>query len=550
MEKPWLQQYPPEIPATVEIPETPLFHLLDEGAKKHGARTALIFLGKKISYSELHQLVEHFASGLTRLGLQKGDRVSIMLPNMPQFVIAFYAALKVGATIVQTNPLYTEHELEEILKDSGAQTLITLDRFYPKVRHVREKLKLKNLILSRVEDFLPWAKKILLRLKWKITREPLLVMPPEPDAYDFMKLLEEPASPRPTIAINPREDVALLQYTGGTTGTPKGAMLTHTNLMANAMQNRAWYPRAREGQETVLAVAPFFHVYGMTVAMNLPLSYGSTLVLIPRFDIDELLKAIDRYKPTIFPGVPTLYIAINHHPKAKRYDLSSLRECISGSAPLLADVREKFEQLTGATLVEGYGLSEASPVTHSNLLDGKQVEGSIGIPLPNTEAMILNLETGKPAAIGESGELLVRGPQIMKGYWNKPEATQAAITPEGWLRTGDIATMNEEGYFFIVDRLKDMINCSGLKVYPREVEEILHQHPKVREAAVVGVPDAYRGETVKAVIVPQPNETLTEREIAEFCAQQLAKYKIPKLIEFRTELPKSAVGKILKRNLK
>ncbi|MBI3460454.1 long-chain fatty acid--CoA ligase, partial [Candidatus Acetothermia bacterium] len=528
----------------------PLFHLLDEGAKKHGARTALIFFGKKISYSELHQLVEHFASGLTRLGLQKGDRISIMLPNMPQFVIAFYAALKVGATVVQTNPLYTEHELEEILKDSGAQTLITLDRFYPKVRHVREKLKLKNLILSRVEDFLPLAKKILLRLKWKITREPILTMPSEPEAYDFMKLLSEPASPRPTISINPREDVALLQYTGGTTGTPKGAMLTHTNLMANAMQNRAWFPRAREGKETVLAVAPFFHVYGMTIAMNLPLSYGSTLVLIPRFDIDELLKAIDRYKPTIFPGVPTLYIAINHHPKAREYDLSSLRECISGSAPLLVDVRERFEQLTGATLVEGYGLSEASPVTHSNLLDGKQVEGSIGIPLPNTDAMILNLETGKPATIGESGELLVRGPQIMKGYWNKPEATQATITPDGWLRTGDIATMNEDGYFFIVDRLKDMINCSGLKVYPREVEEILHQHPKIREAAVLGVPDSYRGETVKAVIVPQPNETLTEREITEFCAQQLAKYKIPKLIEFRTELPKSAVGKILKQNLK
>ena len=300
----------------------------------------------------------------------------------------------------------------------------------------------------------------------------------------------------------------------------------------------------------MLAVAPFFHVYGMTIAMNLPLSYGSTLVLIPRFDIDELLKAIDRYKPTIFPGVPTLYIAINNHPKVHQYNLSSLRECISGSAPLLAEVREKFEKLTGATLVEGYGLSEASPVTHSNLLDGKQVEGSIGIPLPNTEAMILNLETGKPAAIRESGELLVRGPQIMRGYWNKLEATQATITPDGWLHTGDIAQMDANGYFYIVDRLKDMIICSGLKVYPREVEEVLYQHPKIREAAVLGVPDSYRGETVKAVIVPQPGVTLTEQEIAEFCAKQLAKYKVPKIIEFRSELPKSAVGKILKRNLK
>jgi long-chain acyl-CoA synthetase len=549
MEKPWLKQYPQEIPPTVEIPESPLFHLLDEGATRHRSRTALVFFGKCISYEELYELVERFAAGLAQLGIQKGDRISIMLPNMPQFVIAFYAALKVGATVVQTNPLYTEHELEEIIRDSGAKTIITLDRFYPKVQPIRAKLTLQNIILSRVEEFLPAAKKVALRLKWKLTREKIPQIPPEPEAYDFAALMNRSAK-CPTVPINPKEDVAILQYTGGTTGTPKGAMLTHYNLMANAMQNRAWFPKAQEGKESVLAVAPFFHVYGMTIAMNLPLSYGSTLILIPRFDIDEMLKAIDRYRPTIFPGVPTLYIAINHHPKAKKYDLSSLRECLSGSAPLLAEVRDQFQTLTGATLIEGYGLSEASPVTHSNLLDGKQVEGSIGIPLPSTEAMILNLETGKPASIGESGELMVRGPQIMKGYWDKPEATVAALTPEGWLHTGDVATMNADGYFFIVDRLKDMINCSGLKVYPREVEEILYQHPKVQEAAVLGVPDAYRGETVKAVIVLHPGAALTEQEITDFCSQQLAPYKVPKIIEFRSELPKSAVGKILKRNLK
>ncbi len=550
MEKPWLKQYPSTIPAIVEIPEKPLFSLLAEGALKHRDRTALIFFGKKISYATLQDMVERFAGGLVKLGLKKGDRVSIMLPNMPQFVIAFYAALKVGATVVQTNPLYTEHELEEILRDSGAQTIITLDRFYPKIQHIREKTKLKRVILSRVESFLPLAKKILLRAKWKLTRESIPQIPNEPEAYDFDKLLSEPASPLPDIPINPKEDIAILQYTGGTTGTPKGAMLTHYNLMANAMQNKAWFPNAREGQEAVLAVAPFFHVYGMTIAMNLPLSYGSTLVLIPRFDIDEMLKAIDRYKPTLFPGVPTLYIAINNHPKAKHYDLSSLRECISGSASLPSEVREKFEKMTGAILVEGYGLSEASPVTHSNILDSKQVPGSIGVPLPSTEARVLNLETGQPANIGESGELLIRGPQIMKGYWNKPEATRATITPDGWLHTGDVATMDVNGYFFIVDRLKDMINCSGLKVYPKEVEEVLYRHPKVREAAVLGVTDSYRGETVKAVIVLQPDTTLTEQEIIEFCSESLAKYKIPKIIEFRSELPKSAVGKILKRNLK
>jgi long-chain acyl-CoA synthetase len=550
MDKPWLKHYPPTIPATIEIPEKPLYTLLEEGASKHQHRTALIFFGKKISYSELQDLVNRFASRLARLGLKKGDRVSIMLPNIPQFVIAFYAALRVGATVVQTNPLYTEHELEEILKDADAETIITLDRFYPKIQHIRAKTRLKHIILSRVESFLPASKKFLLRAKWKLTRESIPVIPAEPEAYDFETFLAEPATPMPAISINPKEDVALLQYTGGTTGSPKGAMLTHFNLVANALQNKAWFPNAHEGQESVLAVAPFFHVYGMTIAMNLPLSSGSTLVLIPRFDIDEMLKAIDRYKPTLFPGVPTLYIAINNHPKAKKYDLSSLRECISGSASLPSEVREQFEKMTGAILVEGYGLSEASPVTHSNILDSKQVPGSIGVPLPSTEAMVLNLETNQPAKVGESGELLIRGPQIMKGYWNKPEATQATISAEGWLHTGDVATMNPEGYFFIVDRLKDMINCSGLKVYPKEVEEVLYQHPKIREAAVLGIPDSYRGETVKAVIVLQPGMTLTEKEVIDFCAEPLAKYKIPKIIEFRSELPKSAVGKILKRNLK
>jgi long-chain acyl-CoA synthetase len=444
--------------------------------------------------------------------------------------------------------MYTERELVELVQDSGAETMITLDAFYAKAAGVRAKTGLKRLVLTSVADFLPRVKRALYPLKQRLEGKQIKL--PEKDFYSLKDLLRHYRGRRPPeVEIDPEEDVALLQYTGGTTGVPKGAMLTHKNLIANALQSRAWFLQAEEGRERVLAVLPFFHVYGMTVAMNLAVALGGALILLPRFRIDEVLEAINKYQPTIFPGAPTMYVAFNTHPHIKRYKVSSIKECISGSAPLPVEVKKRFEQLTGGRLVEGYGLSEASPVTHSNPLDGRDIAGSIGLPFPDTEAKIVDPVTGEDLPIGQVGELVVRGPQVMKGYWNKPEETAHALKG-GWLHTGDIARMDDRGYFYIVDRAKDMIIASGYNVYPREVEEVLYQHPQVAEVAVIGVPDPYRGETVKAFIVPRAGEELNEEEITSFCRERLAAYKIPRLIEFRDSLPKSAVGKVLKRELR
>jgi long-chain acyl-CoA synthetase len=491
---------------------------------------------------------ETFAAALHDLGVKKGDRVSINLPNIPQFVIAFYAALRLGAIIVQTNPMYTERELKELLNDSGAETIVALDLLYPRVEAIRSQTGLKRVILTSVKDLLPPLLRAFYPIKELLERKRVSLK--GGDFHKFGELLRRYRGRRPPeVKFDPAEDVALLQYTGGTTGLPKGAMLTHRNLVANAFQTRSWFLRAREGHERVLAVLPFFHVYGMTVAMNLPISLASAMILLPRFQIDEVLKTINRYQPTMFPGAPTIYVAFNNHPHIKRYKIGSINECISGSAPLPVEVKKRFEELTGGRLVEGYGLSEASPVTHSNPLDGRDIPGSIGLPFPDTDAKIVDPQSGEELGVGEVGELVIRGPQVMKGYWNRPEET-AQTLKDGWLHTGDIAKMDERGYFYIVDREKDMIIASGYNVYPREVEEVLYQHPKVAEAAVVGVPDPYRGETVKAFIVPHAGEELDEEEIISFCRKQLAAYKVPRLIEFREALPKTAVGKILKRELR
>jgi len=471
--------------------------------------------------------------------VNKGDRVSINLPNIPQFVIAFYGALRLGAIVVQTNPMYTERELKELMNDSGAETIVALDLLYPRVKAIRSETGLKRVILTSARDFLPPLLRALYPLKELLEHKRVNLK--GEDFYSFPGLLRRYRGQRPPqVELDPENDVALLQYTGGTTGLPKGAMLTHRNLVANAFQTRSWFLRAEEGHERVLAVLPFFHVYGMTVAMNLPVALASAMILLPRFQIDELLKIINKDQPTMFPGAPTIYVAFNNHPQIKKYKVGSINDCISGSAPLPVEVKRRFEELTGGRLVEGYGLSEASPVTHSNPLDGRDIPGSIGLPFPDTEAKIVGPEVG---------ELLIRGPQVMKGYWNRPEETAEALKG-GWLHTGDIARMDEQGYFYIVDREKDMIIASGYNVYPREVEEVLYQHPQVAEAAVVGVPDPYRGETVKAFIVPHSGEELDEEEITSFCRKHLAAYKVPRLIEFRDSLPKTAVGKVLKRELR
>jgi long-chain acyl-CoA synthetase len=542
--KPWLRYYPDDIPPTLTYPEKPLYHFLDRSAENYERAPALIFFGQKISYGQLRELVDRFAAALVQIGAKPGERISLMLPNIPQFVIAFYGALKAGLTVVQTNPLYTEDELHVILGDSQAETLITLDRFYEKVLHVQGKTNLKRIIVTGVQEFFPG----LLRLGYLLKERPQRIRPNPPNVYLFSDLIRSAPARPPDIPVR-SSDIALFQYTGGTTGIPKGAMLTHRNLVANTLQARSWFPRAKQAQETCLCVLPLFHVYAMTVALNLSMALAAALILVPRFQIDELLKMIDRERPSLFPGAPTIYAAIANHPRVKHYRVSSIRACISGSAPLPLEVKRRFEELTGAVLVEGYGLSEASPVTHCNPLYGRQVPGSIGIPFPDTDAKIVDPQSDRELPVGEIGELVVQGPQVMAGYWNRPDETALALRG-GWIHTGDLARMDEDGYFYIVDRLKEMIICSGLKVYPREVEEVLYKHPKVLEAAVIGAPDAYRGETVKAIIVPRPGTTPTADEIKSFCAEHLAKYKVPTIVEFRDSLPKSIVGKVLKRDLR
>lgn len=547
LEKPWLKFYEPNVLPSLEYPKTILPAFLTQSASKFPQNPAIFYFGTKITYASLEDQVNRFANALIGLGVKPGDRVSIMLPNLPQCVIAYYGTLKTGGIVVQTNPLYVERELEHQLIDSESEVLIALDIFYPRIQNLIGKTPLKKVILTNVRDYLPFLLKFLYPIKAKKEGQwnPVTIAPP---LYDFKNLLKEAAAAPPSIESDP-EKVALLQYTGGTTGTPKGVMLTHNNLVANTVQCRQWMVDLKEGKDVFLSVIPFFHVYGMSVCMNLSIYIASAMVLLPRFKTDDVLKAINRYHPTIFPGVQAMYVAINNHPQVKKYNISSIQACISGAGPLQKEVQDQFENLTGGRLVEGYGLTEASPVTHANPISGKRKKGSIGLPFPDTVARVVDMQDGtKVLSIGEIGELVVQGPQVMKGYWKKEEETEQVLR-EGWLHTGDMARMDEEGYFYIVDRKKDMIKTSGENVYPRDVEEILFQHPKVKEAVIAGLPDKFLGEKIKAYIVLKEGETATEEEILEFCRERLAKFKVPKQIEFRQELPKTMIGKILRRVL-
>jgi long-chain acyl-CoA synthetase len=547
-ERPWTKFYEPGVPASINYPEITLGGVLAQTASKFPSHTALLFYGKKITFSELGQLANRFSRALTGLGVIKGDRVALMLPNIPQMVIAYYGTLRTGAIAVSTNPLYHEHELEVQLKDSGAETLVALDMFYPVIAHVLPRTSVKNLILCGIKDYLPFPKNLLYPIKAKIEKQWVNVKRAAP-IYDFLDLIKRKSGAPVETVVSP-DDTALLQYTGGTTGIPKGAVLTHRNLVANAVHNRAWLTLRHEGQERVLAVIPFFHVYGMTTAMNLGILIGAELVLIPKFHTKEVLKFIARYRPTIFPGIQAMYLAIANYAKIHKYDLTSIKAAISGAGPLMHEVQERFEHLTKARIVEGYGLSEASPVTHCNPIFGERKPGSIGLPFPDTEARIVDIETGmKDLPVGEAGELVVKGPQVMKGYWNRPAETAYALRG-GWLHTGDIAKMDEDGYFYIVDRIKDMIKTVGENVYPREVEEVLFMHPKVKDAVVIGLPQEFMGEEIKAYVVLKEGETATAEEIIQFCREQLSKFKVPKEVEFRKELPKTLVGKVLRRVLR
>jgi long-chain acyl-CoA synthetase len=562
VEKPWLAHYEEGISAEIEIPPYPVTQNLIQSAEKYSNNTALIFgnvveplgdmlLDAKITYGELLDLVRRFAAALQQMGVEKGDRVAVHLPNCPQFVIAYYATLMVGGVVVPCNPSYVARELQHQLEDSGAETIITLSLTYPIVKQVRAQTKLSDVIVTNIKEYFPGLLKFLFTAAVEKKEGHRQDISGDADTYWLQDVLDG-APARPESVDVEQDETAVLMYTGGTTGVSKGAQLTHRNVQANALQVRAWFSELAEGEETILTSLPLFHSYAMTTCMNLAVRTASAMLLIsdPRVLV-HILKSVNKHSPTLYPGVPALYVSLVNYPEIEKYDISSIKACISGAAPLPVEVQQEFQALTGGRLVEGYGLSEATPVTHANPIFGENRIGTIGLPFPNTDAKIMDVETGKKQlSPGEVGELVVRGPQVMKGYWRMPTETANALR-DGWLHTGDMARMDEDGYFQIVDRKKDMIlGAGGFNVYPREVEEVLYQHPKVKECAVVGVPVSMeKGERVKAFVVLKEGQTATEEELLAFCKENLIYYKRPKFVEFRDELPKTMVGKVLRRVL-
>ena len=549
-DKPWLGHYDEGVPTHIDYPEVPLFHFLEDAARKHPEAPCTIFKGAVISYREMDELTDRLAAGLAELGVKKGDRVGIFMPNTPQFVLAYFAVLKLGGVMVATNPLYSAREIEHQVNDSGLEVMLVMSNFYSIVKKVQPNTRLRTLVVTNLKETLP----PLLSFLFTLTKEKkggFRVQLEEGDLWMQDLVNRHKAEDRPRVEVGP-DDMALFQYSGGTTGIPKGAIATHRNLVANALQISRWLVDLEPGKETVLMAIPLFHVYGMVAGMLFAIQTGASMVMVPNpRDLKDVLTNIQKYKTTVFPGVPTLYNAINNHPDvvAGKYDLSAIKACISGSAPLMRDTKEKFEAVTGGVVFEGYGLSEAPTATHCNPLLGENRTGSIGLPLPDVDCRIISLDdevTVLPA--GEIGELVIKGPQVFKGYHNMPTETGNTLR-DGWLYTGDIARMDEDGYFYIVDRKKELIKPGGYQVWPREVEEVIADHPKVLEAGVAGIPDPYRGETVKAWVVVRPGETLTEADVKEWCKDKLAKYKVPTQVEFRDELPKTTVGKILRREL-
>ncbi len=548
--KPWLELYPMEIPATLEYSSEAVQEYLVKAAQKFPKKIAIHFMGKEMNYKQLYEDALSFASYLQEtIVVKKDDRIAIMLPNTPQAVISYFGILMAGGIVVQTNPLYTERELEYQMMDSGAKAIITLDILYPRVSKVMPQTDLQHIFVTAIKDYLPFPKNLVYPFIQKKQYGIVVKVKHEGSTHLLTEVLKGSPKELTKFDVNPEEDIALLQYTGGTTGSPKGVMLTHKNLIANTMMSEAWLYKSKPGEESMLGIVPFFHVYGMTVGMILSIKMACKIIILPKFDALTTLKTIQKQRPTLFPGAPTIYIGLLNHPDLKKYDLSSIDACISGSAPLPAEVQQKFEEVTGGKLVEGYGLSEASPVTHANFLwDVPRIKGSIGVPYPDTDAVILSVETGEPMPVGEIGEIVIKGPQIMKGYWNRPKETEEVLK-DGWLYTSDLGYMDEKGYFYVVDRKKDMIIAGGFNIYPREIEEVLYEHPDVLEAVAVGIPDQYRGETVKAYIVLKEGASVTAEEMNHFARKFLASYKAPRLYEFREELPKTAIGKILRRIL-
>jgi long-chain acyl-CoA synthetase len=546
MEKLWYKSYAKGIAHQLHYETTPMPEALARTAREFPDKTALVFIDSKVSYRQLNDMANRFANALIDMGVKPGDKVAMLMPNMPQLVAATYGAWRAGAVVVMNNPLYTDVELEYQFNNSESTFLMAIDLICPRMIALRPKTKIKNLVAAHIRDHLKFPKKQLLPI---VAKDKHRNIPPTPNVHEWTDLLKKyPASePRVPIDFN---GLACLQYTGGTTGVSKGVMLSHANLSKNVQQIVAWFPGFNKGEITHLGVLPIFHSFGLTCCMNICIWMGWTDVLIPRPEPQAILEAIHKYRINFFPAVPTMYIGVLNHPEASKYSLTSIKGCFSGAAPLPVEVIRDFEAKTGSQICEGYGLSETSPVVTTNPYGGKTKVGSIGLPVSDTDIRIVDLVDGtKEMPMGEAGEVLVKGPQVTTGYYKMPEETASAIK-DGWLYTGDIGKMDEEGYLYIVDRKKDMVIAGGYNIYPREIDEVLFEHPKVLEACAVGIPDPYRGETIKAFVVLKAGESLTEEEVIKYCGERLAKYKIPKKVEFMASLPKSGVGKVLRKELR
>jgi long-chain acyl-CoA synthetase len=545
-ERLWHKAYDPQVPPSIDYEQLTLPEALERSARQYPDQTALLMMGKKITYRELNSLVNRFAGALRDLGVKKGDKVAILLPNIPQGIIACYAVFRLGAVTVMNNPLYTEHELTYQINDSDSTLAISLDLLIPRILKIKDKTKIRTVIACHIRDYLPFpAKQLFPLVKKGMHRK----TDPNEGVYDFLDLIKKYPDKSPEVKVS-FDDLGALIYTGGTTGLSKGVMLSHKNLSINVQQFRAWAFDVKEGQESVMGIFPIFHSAGFSSIMNHCLYRGLSMILVPKPEPDGVLKMTQKYRPDYFPCVPTLYVGLLNHPDFSKTDWSFIKGCVSGAAPLAFETLKQWKDAVGTQIMEVYGLTETSPLSHANPWRGSGKAGSVGLPFPDTDCKIVDILDGtKELGLGESGEIILKGPQVTQGYYNKPEETAQAFR-DGWFYTGDIGYMDEEGYLFIVDRKKDMIIASGFNVYPRDIDEVLFEHPKIKEACAVGIADPYRGETIKAFIVPREGETLTAEEVIAFCREKLAAYKVPKQVEFMEDLPKSTIGKVLRRKLR
>jgi long-chain acyl-CoA synthetase len=562
MEKPWLEHYDEGVPETIDYPDITVDQFLTQAAVKHpnqtvtifGARVGPLLMDAKLTYQRLNDAVNRFAAGLQQMGVSKGDRVAIMLPSCPQFIIAAYATWRIGGIVVCCNPLYVPREIEHLIKDSGTKTFIVMSSLYERVKGIRPAVDLKRVIVTNIKEYFSAPLRFLFTLSKEKKEGHRVDISGDADTHWFQDIMRQAPSEYAPVERTP-EEVSVLIYTGGTTGGPKGAQLTHRNLVSNANALNIW-AKSNEAKDVIISVMPFFHVYGLTVGMNTPIANALTIVLIPNpRDLQHVLKAIEKHRATFYPGVPTMVVGMNNFPGVEKYDLTSLRFAVSAAAPLAPEVQRRFEDITGCKMVEAYGLTETSPTATMDPIESPR-DNSVGLPIPDTDVKIVDVETGaKEMGVGETGEIIIKGPQVMKGYWNMPEETANALRvgpdgQSGWLYSADIGYMDEDGYFHVVDRKKDMIIAGAYNIYPTDVEAVLFEHPKVKEAAVIGVPHERRGETIKAFIISKEGESATPDEIIAFCRERLAAYKVPTLVEFRTDLPKSLIGKVLRRELR